>query len=114
MNNGLHGWHLDDIEQYPVLYETLVQFLLTEFKDTPIALILTTSVANEDREKRVKLRNQAVVQIAEKYDLPVIDLYSVSVEYSAYRREDGVHFAPEGYQKFAERIVDDLNRILNK
>ena len=90
-NNGLHGWHLDDIEEYPYYYDRLVKFLLDEFKDTPVALVLTTSVAAEEREARVKRRNEAAVKIAESHGLPVIDLYSVSARYKEYRSGDGVH-----------------------
>ena len=45
-NNGLHGWHIDDNHQYPYYYEETINFLLDEFKDTPIAIVLTTSVAD--------------------------------------------------------------------
>ena len=113
-NNGLHGWHLDDNEQYPELYERVVEFLLKEFKNTPVAIVLTTSVADKEREKRVRLRNRAASEIAERYGLKVIDLYSVSLEYVEYRKEDGVHFTPDGYTKLAERIVSDVKNLLNK
>ena len=110
-NNGLHGWHLDDEEQYPCYYEQTVRFLLEEFKGTPLALVLTTSVADAERELRVKKRNTAVMQIAKKYGLPIIDLYSVSVENVHLRRDDGVHFTAEGYKKFAELIVSELKTL---
>ena len=110
-NNGLHGWHLDDEVKYPYYYEQTVKFLLEEFKDTPLALVLTTSVADGEREIRVKSRNIAVMQIAEKYGLPIIDLYSASVENAHLRKDDGVHFSAEGYKKFAELIVGELKKI---
>ena len=110
-NNGLHGWHLDDTEQYPYYYEQTVKFLLEEFKGTPIALVLTTSVADAEREIRVKKRNAAVMQIAKKYGLPIIDIYSVSVENAHLRKDDGVHFTAEGYKKFAELMVSELKML---
>ena len=111
-NNGLHGFHLDDCEKYSYFYEKIVQFLISEFQDIPLALILTTSVADREREERVKLRNRAVLKIAERYGLPVIDLYSVSVENVKHRAPDGVHFTADGDKKFAERIVGDLKNII--
>lgn len=109
-NNGLHGWHLDDEEQYPYYYEKAVKFLLDEFKDTPIAIVLTTSVWNEEREQRVKRRNEVAKKIAEKYGLPIIDLYSTSVEITELHT-DGVHFTDDGYKKLAEQIICDLKTI---
>ena len=99
-NNGLHGWHLND--------EKVIQFLLSEFEGKKIFLVLTTSVADSDREKRVKARNKAVCELAEKYSLPVIDLYSTSVEYVNFRIDDGVHYISDGYRKFAAKILEDI------
>lgn len=110
-NNGLHGWHLDDEEQYPYYYERAVQFLLEEFKDTTVAIILTTSVANAEREKCVIKRNATARKIADKYGLPVIDLYSASVEHSDLRRDDGVHYTSAGYALLADKILEDLRAI---
>lgn len=107
-NNGLHGWHLNDETEYPEFYEKAIQFLLSEFEGKKIFLVLTTSVADSDREKRVKARNKAVCELAEKYALPVIDLYSTSVEYANFRIDDGVHFTSDGYRKFAAKILEDI------
>lgn len=112
LNNGLHGWHLDDAEEYPAAYEAAVRFLLAEFPKTPLYLLLTTSVADPVREARVQARNAAVTAIAERYGLPVIDLYTVSAEHAHLRAHDGVHYTPEGYQKFGEAIVLALKEDL--
>ena len=113
-NNGLHGWHLDDDSEYPAAYEAAVRFLLSEFPETPLFLLLTTSVANEEREARVRARNAAVLAIAERYALPVIDLYTVSAENAALRAHDGVHYTPEGYALFGECLVRELLPAVTK
>ena len=113
-NNGLHGWHLDDDKQYAYYYEKTMKFLLDEFKDTPIVIVLTTSLSNAEREQRVKRRNEVAAKIAEKYRLPIIDLYSISAKFPEFRVHDGVHFNADGYQKFAEQIICDLKTILTK
>ena len=110
-NNGLHGWHLDDDAQYLYYYEKAVKFLLDEFKDAPIVIVLTTSVSDEEREQRVKRRNEVAVKIAAKYGLSIIDLYSISAEFAEFRTNDGVHFNADGYRKFAEQIISDLKNI---
>lgn len=110
-NNGLHGWHLDDDEQYAHCYEEAVKFLLDAFRDAPIVIVLTTSVSNAEREQRVRRRNEVAAKIADKYGLPIIDLYSISAEFSEFRTNDGVHFTADGYKKFAEQIIRDLKAI---
>lgn len=110
-NNGLHGWHLDD-EQYAYYYEKTVKFLLDEFKDTPILIVLTTSVSNTEREQRVKRRNEIATKIADKYGLSIIDLYSISAEFFDLHTNDGVHFTADGYKKFAEQIVCNLKKSI--
>ena len=112
-NNGLHGFHLSDGEQYKAHYEKLVRFLLEEFRDTSLALVLTTGVAGP-RNERVLARNDAVRQIAKTYGLLVIDLYSVSLQYAGLRADDGVHYTQEGYEKLAERLVEAVSKIFPK
>lgn len=109
-NNGLHGWHLDD-KQYAYCYEKTVRFLLDEFKDTPIFIVLTTSVSDTEREQRVKRRNEVAAKTADKYGLSIIDLYSISAEFFELRANDGVHFNADGYKKFAEQIICDLKAV---
>lgn len=105
-NNGLHGWHLDDTTEYYNLYENAIKFLLKEFGGKKIFLVLTTSVADAEREVRVKARNDAVKKLAEKFNLPIIDLYSTAVEYASLRCDDGVHYSGIGYNKFATKILE--------
>lgn len=108
VNNGLHGWHIDDSEEYPVLYERLLRFLLTEFAGTPIFSVLTTSVRDGAREERVRARNAAVARVSAELSVPVIDLYSVAREFAELRSGDGVHYTREGYEKFADLIISEI------
>ena len=108
-NNGLHGWHLSDEEDYPHFYEQAVKRLLEEFPNTPLILVLTTSIVDEKREARVKKRNAAVLDIAARYGLPVSDLYSLSVELSK-EHTDGVHFNMDAYITLSKRLLDDVRK----
>ena len=108
-NNGLHGWHLDDATEYKEYYEDFVKYLLEEFKGTPIYIVLTTYYSNEKRVNRVVARNEVALEIAKKYDLPVIDLYTVSINNKDLLTEDGVHFTKAGYEKLGEKILETLN-----
>ena len=110
-NNGLHGWHLDDETEYKKHYEDMIKFLLEKFRDIPVAVVLSTYIERGDDLKRVVLRNKAVSEIAQKYNLPVIDLYSVSEK--ANLTDDGVHFTTEGYRMLAKKIMDSCLELIS-
>ena len=111
-NNGLHGWHLEDSSQYIDGYEKIVKFMLEEFADTPIILLLTTAVTDNARNARVIERNNAVLSLAKKYNLPVIDLYSIVNENRDLISEDGVHLITKGYELLAKEIVSVVKAYL--
>lgn len=111
-NNGLHGWHLDDENEYPKYYTDMLNYLQEEYNGTPIVVVLTTSVSDSDREERVKVRNEQAIKIAKKFGLPVIDLYSLSCKNSNLRSEDGVHYCKQAYEKFAEHIISEIKNYL--
>ena len=112
-NNGLHGWHLDDGSEYGLYYEGIVRFLLDEFKDIPILIILTTHVGDNEREKRIITRNSVAMEIAKKFKLQTIDLYSESLKLHDMLDEAGVHFADKGNKILAEKILDEVMKHLN-
>lgn len=110
-NNGLHGWHLDDEKEYPKAYEEMIKFLLEEFKGTPLVIVLSTYVANIEDNKRVIKRNEEVLKLAEKYNLPYVDYYSVAEE-NKDNLTDGVHFNSEGYNSLAEALVKKVKELI--
>ena len=111
-NNGLHGWHLDDATEYADAYERMIVFLQEEFKGTPLVLLLTTHVADSERDQRVVLRNCAVSKLASKYCLPVVDLYAVSKANAALLSADGVHFTEQGYRILAQEILRAIQPLM--
>ena len=110
-NNGLHGWHLDDEKEYPKAYEEMINFLLEEFKGTPLVIVLSTYIANKEDNKRVINRNKVVLKLAEKYNLPYVDYYSVAEE-NKDNLTDGVHFNSEGYKSLAEALVKKVKELI--
>ena len=112
-NNGLHGWHLEDETEYARLYEEMVCFLMKEYEGAPLYLVLTTFVSNEERCRRVLVRNRIAGAIADKYGLSVIDLYTPSAEIPHLLR-DGVHFQPEGNDILAKALLDEINKKLGE
>ena len=107
-NNGLHGWHLDDETEYKALYDEMIQFILDEIKGAKLYILLTTAVADNDDNDRVKLRNVAAREVAAKYMIPMIDLYNIV---SANLNEiwtDGVHPTEPLYEKIADEIIRNI------
>lgn len=105
-NNGLHGWHMDDEGEYAEKYEVFIDRLIKEYPSTPIFILLTTYVKDQNLT-RVQKRNDIALQIAKAHRLPVIDLYSVALAHCDLIT-DGVHFSPEGYRYLAQEILDRL------
>ncbi|MBR5519360.1 MAG: SGNH/GDSL hydrolase family protein [Clostridia bacterium] len=106
-NNGLHGWHLSDAA-YEEHYEKLLTFLLQT--NTPVYVVLTTDdMVHPDKTEIVQRRNKIAAKLAEKYRLPVIDLYSVAIQNSDCHVPDGVHFTNQGYELLAKHILEHLN-----
>lgn len=108
-NNGLHGWHLDD-EAYEKYYDDMVKFLTEEFDGKKIHIVLTTAIRDEKRTDIIKKRNAAAVKTAQKYSLPIIDLYTLTSENLNLLIEDGVHGTEEMYKKISTVILDGLNK----
>lgn len=111
-NNGLHGWHLADETEYRYYYEEMIKFLLKEFENTSVLVALTTHIADAERNKRVICRNNMAKEIADKYKLPVIDLYTASYESAGLLSDDGVHFMPEGYELLAGKIIQTITKLI--
>ena len=110
-NNGLHGWHLSSDDEYARYLEDMIVYLKELFEGTPVAVVLTTWIADEKNLPAVHQRNAAAIRVAEKLNVPVIDLYSVSEENKALI-SDGVHFREEGYQKLAATVIRRIKEIV--
>lgn len=111
VNNGLHGWHLSHDGEYERYLEDMVAYLQEHFEGTPVAIVLTTWIADEKNLPAVHQRNAAAIRVAEKLNAPVIDLYSVS-EANKDLISDGVHFKVEGYQKLAAAVIARIKEIV--
>ena len=111
-NNGLHGWHLEDEKEYKKHYEEMLRFLSEQFPGTPVAVVLSTYIAKERDLSRVIARNRVARELAEKYALPVIDLYSVAEQAKEHLKEDGVHFTADGYRILAKAVTDGVFPLL--
>lgn len=110
-NNGLHGFHLSAAE-YAHFYSDLLDKLSELFGENPIFLVLSTKLADAEKNRIVAERNDAVKKIAKEKKLEIIDLYDVSERNLSEQKEDGVHFTDKGYAAFADKILSELKRRL--
>ena len=111
-NNGLHGWHLEDTGDYLMHYDAMISFLLSEFPDTPVYIVLTTAIT-DPWDCRVKVRNESAIKVAQKYRLPVIDLYAPIDANRHLVTPDKIHLTDDGYKLIARKILDTLSTRLH-
>ena len=114
LNNGLHGPHLEDETEYKNHYGKVIEFLRNHFGNTPLILILSTPQAKPERDERVVKRNGAVISLAEKYSLPVIDFYSLIKPHPELISSDGVHLTHDGYVLLANELAKEVMSFLNR
>lgn len=116
-NNGLHGWDIDDTVYAENMSETLTYLktktgLLVWRNSTPIRTVGNVACFEVQRNPRVVKRNTDVAKIANKLDLPVLDLYALMAENPDFFFEDAVHYTQEGYKAQAKTIAAFINQRL--
>ena len=60
----------------------------------------------------ILLAQENAVSVAEKYNLPYVDLYSVLVDKPDYYTNDGVHLNEDGYKALVREIYQKINEVL--
>jgi lysophospholipase L1-like esterase len=123
-NNGLHGWHLTN-EQYEKGLRKYVKFLKArKSKNCVLIYSLTTPYPSvEPGQKLDSVKNQVVIdrnriarKIMDENGITVIDLYSLmEPELEKYSSSKGnVHYNNEGYERLAERISNEILKLIVK
>ncbi len=120
-NNGLHGFHLS-AEEYAEHYERAVCHMLEKYPDAKLVLALSTPVTMVDHKeqydpklnKQVLERNEKVRGFAEKYNLPINDLYSLIDGKLYARKQDAFHYYSTGYKIMAKQIARVIKTELGK
>ena len=118
VNNGLHFGGLS-VEEYEKCYTDLLEKILAAFPRTPVALALSTPITENGNVEALAASNAAVVEknaavlrIAEKYNLPVHDLYGVVLNKAQWRSADGYHYNAEGYEALGRAVADGILALL--
>ena len=63
---------------------------------------------DKDDNDRVKLRNVAAREVAEKYSISVIDLYDITSVNVDKLSDDGIHPTEPLYEKIADEIIRNI------
>ncbi len=114
VNNGLHGFHLS-VDDYRDGYQKLLTALKERYPDCRIFVLLTTPVRDESdltelakRTEDVIERNFAAIDVAERLELPIIDLFTPLLHKPQLFANDGVHLSEAGYDLLAEIIAENI------
>lgn len=118
-NNGLHGKHVSK-EDYALHLEQIVLKIMERAPKAKLVLVTSTPITkkgvpdelDEELNGMVLDRNRAVAVLAEKYRLPVDDLYSAMLGKGEYRVEDGYHYNTEGKKAQGAIVAEFIQRFL--
>ncbi len=116
-NFGLHGFHMDK-DAYRENYEKILAELM---KSAPVEVATSTIVyepgnakLDERQTPAAMERNEVVLSLADKYHLPVDDLWAVSTKIPmADRSDDGIHYEDGGWEIFADAVADAIRKFFN-
>lgn len=111
-NNGLHSLTTDP-ESWQEAYEAVVSYLQARLPEAKLSLTLCTAINNPEKEERVSRLNAIITQISQARQLPLIDLYTLTLAMDkAEAMSDQYHYkapAKEAQaQLVAQHIVDRL------
>jgi len=119
-NNGLHGGHLS-VEEYHKHLEDVILYIKGKSPFTKIIIATSTPITKrgnpEELEEKLNLqaikRNQAVYELATKYDLKVNDLYNLVLGKSELSLGDSYHYNEEGIDLQGITVASILKDKLN-
>lgn len=120
-NNGLHGFHLSS-GMYEERYDAAINYIRTACPAAKIIVALSTPITlrdnpgllSEKENATVIERNEAASRIAERYGLPVNDLYSLVCGDAGIKSGDGYHFNAEGQKLQARQVADFILKAIDE
>lgn len=113
-NNGLHGKPYTN-EAYAAGYEKAIKLIKKNQPDAKIVLVSSTPIklhADPSLQKTVIQRNTIVKKLAEKYALPLNDLYTEMKDKDTLHK-DKFHYKKEGSNVLASNVTKTVLPILN-
>jgi lysophospholipase L1-like esterase len=119
LNNGLHGMHLSEGE-YREGFIATVQLISEIQPEAVIVLVTSTPVTKDGIPEEISdavnsvviARNASLRKIAQKYALPINDLYSLMLGKSGLCISDGYHYNTDGQKLQAETVVSAVKNAI--
>lgn len=114
-NNGLHGFgyseeayaeHLNRVVPELMQYSGGAKWMLCN--STPVRVANQLDQYREDRNERVKVRNQAMAALAQKLSLPMTDLFAAMEGRPELYSQDGTHFNEAGQKVQGELVAKTI------
>ena len=111
-NNGLHSLTASP-DEWEEAYANTVRFISDKCKGIPMFLVLSTPIADRDKNAIVERYNDFVLGFAAKTGLPVIDLWSpMSALNKREFMKDTFHWKTPAVVQQAEIIADALRPLV--
>ena len=114
-NNGIHYLTVPtSFEEWEKAYRRKLEFIQAKLPGIPLALVLCTALADDEKDAIVQKLNSITLEIAKDFDLPVIDLYSPMVALD--RKEfwnDIYHFKKPAIEIQAQILADWISGKLS-
>lgn len=120
INNGLHGIGFT-LVQYANDLSVVYKIIRKYQPKAGLIWVNTTArrVANRTSEldslnRQVIERNKVVSSFCSEKQIPLLDLYTLSVENPGYFQSDGIHFQPEGVNEEAKHLQNLILQALSQ
>jgi len=110
-NNGLHCLTTDRAE-WQEAYEAAIRFIRAKLPQTRLSLVLCTAMGDR-RNEIVQEINALTAQIAEKYQLPLVDLYTPTQAMDkATCMSDAFHYTLPAIEVQAKVLASHIRGVL--
>ena len=119
-NNGLHGQHQTNVQEFAACYEKVINHILENYPEAKLTLALCPPCYQgehfeEPHETLFQLaeeRNAKIRALAEKYNLPVDDLFTPMLAHRDLHVPDGVHYGDEGRAMLGQIVSEFIREQL--
>jgi hypothetical protein len=118
-NNGLHGIEYTD-DQYsrdiPEVYKLFTESnpgVKLIWVNTTGRRVSDNIAAFDEYNQGVINRNKAVENFTKAHNIPVVDLFLLSIIHPDYYESDGIHFNKQGVEDEARYVSDEIIRIID-
>ncbi len=120
-NNGLHGIEYD-AAQYEKGMLKLIKLLKKKGQGAELIGATSTPVlpgfphwkSDEYNQNLITTRNRIVMEVCQKYNITVNNLYPVTLSKTQLFSNDKIHYTPEGYKVLGEQTLEHIISKLKK